>query len=478
MQEMKKIRFGTSGWRAIISDDFTFDNLKLVVQAIADHLNSSGQRGKEVIVGYDTRFLSEKFAEESCGVLAANGFNAILSIRDVPSPVISFSILKRKAAGGINITASHNPPDYNGIKFSPSWAGPALPETTRDIEDRINGLKGNYKEIPLREAYERGLIEKADLSIPYIEDLLKKVDISAIAKAGLKIVIDPLFGTARDYLDRILREARCDVAVLHSYRDPYFGGLTPEPSEKNLEDLIRYIRKGNYDLGLAADGDADRFGIVDSDGNFVEPNSVFSLLFDYLIETRGWKGGVARSVATTHLIDAIARIHNIEVYETPVGFKYIGELIAKDKIIMGGEESAGLSIKGHIPDKDGILACLLVAEMVAVKGRSIKELLRDLYGRVGRFCSKRVDFRVSEENMNKIRGQGSGAGIKEISGLKVKEIVTVDGIKYIFEDGSWLLMRPSGTEPLIRVYSEAGSEEAVERLIEAGKEIIGAGGRK
>ncbi|MBI5198662.1 MAG: phosphoglucomutase/phosphomannomutase family protein [Nitrospirae bacterium] len=474
---MGKIKFGTSGWRAIISDEFTFDNLKLVVQAIADHLVAKGLKEREVIVGYDTRFLSEKFAEETCCVLAANGFHTILSMRDVPSPVISFSILKRKAAGGINITASHNPPDYSGIKFSPSWAGPALPEETDDIEKRINGLKGSYKEINPLEAFERGMIEKVDLSTPYIEDLLRKVNLSAISKAGLKIVIDPLYGTVRDYLDKILREAGCDISVLHSYRDPYFGGLTPEPSEKNLEELIRYIRKGEYDIGLATDGDADRFGIVDSDGSFIEPNYILALLFDYLVETRNWKGGVARSVATTHLIDAIAKTHSIEVYETPVGFKYIGELIAKDMIIIGGEESAGLSIKGHVPDKDGILACLLVTEMVAVKGRTIKELLEDLYERVGRFYSKRMDLRVSEDFIDKLKTQNSRLKIEEISGLMVKDTITKDGTKYIFDGGSWLLMRPSGTEPLLRLYVEAGSKADVEKLIGAGKGFVRAGER-
>lgn len=470
---MAKINFGTAGWRAIISDDFTFDNLKLVVQAIADHLIAGGFEGREVIVGYDTRFLSGRFAEESCCVLAANGFRTILSMRDIPSPAISFSILKRNAAGGINITASHNPPDYSGIKFSPSWGGPALPETTKDIENRIDGLKGSYREINPFEAYERGLIEKVDLSTSYIEDLLKKIDISAISRAGLKIVIDPLYGTARDYLDKILREAGCDIAVLHSYRDPYFGGLTPDPSEKNLEELIRYIKRGDYDLGLATDGDADRFGIVDSDGDFVEPNIILALLLDYLIETRRWKGGVARSIATTHLIDSIALSYGIDVYETPVGFKYIGELIAEDKIIIGGEESAGLSIKGHVPDKDGILACLLVTEMVAVKRKSIKELIDDLHRRFKKFYSKRVDIRVSEKIMDRLKTQDPRLKMEEISVLKVKDIISIDGTKFIFEDGSWVLIRPSGTEPLIRLYVEAGSEEDLQKLINTGKEFIG-----
>lgn len=470
------IKFGTSGWRAIISDEFTFDNLKLVVQAIADYLVSEGYKGKEVIVGYDTRFLSERFAEESCGVLAESGLKAILSLRDVPSPAVSFSILKRKSAGGINITASHNPPDYSGIKFSPSWAGPALPETTKYIENRIKELNGKFKEMPVLEAYERGLIEKVDLRESYIEDLIHKIELSSVKKAGLKIVVDPLYGTARDYLDTILREAGCDIAVLHSYRDPYFGGLTPEPSEKNLEELMKYMRNGSYDIGIATDGDADRFGIVDSDSTFVHPNYILAILLDYLIESRGWKGGVARSVATTHLIDAVAKYHGREVFETPVGFKYIGELISRDKVILGGEESAGLTIKGHVPDKDGILACLLVAEMVAVKRKTIKELLNDIYGKVGRLYSKRFDLRVSEDLMEGLKAQDLRLKT-QLSGFKVKDIITIDGIKYLFEDGGWLLLRPSGTEPLIRLYAEAGSEAMVEKLIKTGKEIIGIGGK-
>jgi len=466
---MGEIKFGTSGWRAIISDDFTFDNLKLVVQAIADHIIAGGYKGNEVIVGYDTRFLSERFAEESCSVFAANGLKTILSLRDVPSPVISFSILKRKAAGGINITASHNPPDWSGIKFSPSWGGPALPETTRDIEDRIDRLNGLFKEMPVMEAYEKGFIEKLDLRSYYLEDLRQKVDLPSIRMADLKIVVDPLYGTARDYLDTILREVGCDIAVLHSYRDPYFGGLTPEPSEKNLEELIRYIRRGDYDIGLATDGDADRFGIVDSDGSFISANAILPLLLDYLIESRGWKLGVARSVATTHLIDAIAKYHGIEVYETPVGFKYIGELIVKDKIILGGEESAGLTIKGHVPEKDGILACLLVAEMIAVKRRPIKGLLNELYGKVGKVYNKRIDIKVSEDLIKRFRTHNRAP----LSDLKIKDIIKIDGTKYLLEDGSWLLLRASGTEPLIRLYVEAGSEDGMNRLIEEGKRIIG-----
>lgn len=472
---MEKIKFGTSGWRAIISEDFTFDNLKLVVQAIADHLASQALKGKEVIVGYDTRFLSEMFAEEACGVLSANGLNAHLSIRDVPSPVISFSILNRKAAGGINITASHNPPEWSGIKFSPSWGGPALPETTKDIEDKINRLKGVYKEIPIREAYEKGFIEKVDLREDYLRDLRNKVDLSSISKAGIKIVVDPIYGTVRDYLDTVLREAGCDIAVLHNCRDPYFGGIIPDASEKSLCELAGHIRKGNYDLGVATDGDGDRFGIIDSDGDFVEPNLILALLLDYLIKSRGWDGGVARSVATTHLIDAVAKFYGIELYETPVGFKYIGKLIAEDKIILGGEESAGLSIKGHVPEKDGILACLLVAEMVAVRGMSIKELLGDIYRRFGRVYTKRVDLRVSEDIIERLQTPEPRLQTK-LFGLKVKDIITIDGTKYILEDGSWLLMRPSGTEPLVRLYVESGSEEGLNALIKAGKGFIGIKG--
>jgi len=471
---VEKIKFGTSGWRGVIADDFTFARVRAVTQAIADHLGAQGLKDKGVIVGYDTRFLSERFAAESVRVLAANGIRSFLSNRDSPTPAVAFEIIRRKAAGGINFTASHNPPEYNGLKFSAAWGGPALPETTKDIETRANTFvdRNSVPAMPLAEARQKGMVEDADLRRFYLDDLRKKIDFEPIRKAKLKIAADLLYGTGRDYLDMLLREAGCSVTVVHGHRDAFFGGRSPEPSEENLAELAETIRKGRLDLGLAVDGDADRFGVVDSDGTCINPNQVLALLLDYLCRTRGWKGGAARSIATSHLVDAVAKKHGIEVYETGVGFKYIGDLLVQGKIIFGGEESAGLTMKDHVPEKDGILACLLVAEMVASEKKSIREMLKRLYKEVGTILNERIDIHLTEANRKAV-GERLSQPLSELGDLRVKgKKTTADGTKYMLEDDSWVLMRASGTEPVVRVYVEAGSEELVKELVNAGRAFV------
>ena len=382
---MTSIRFGTSGWRGIIADDFTFENVKVVTQAIADYIHENGLQDRWFIVGNDPRFLSEQFAHASAEVLAGNHIKTLISNRDIPTPVISYEILRQSCSGAINFTASHNPPEYNGLKFSPDWGGPALPETTKRIETLAQGLmkEKKHKILPFDEGVEKGLIREFDGREFYLKRIEELVDFDAMRKAGMKVAVDVMYGTGRGYLDTLLQQAGVHVTTLHNYRDPYFGGLPPDPSEENLNELAQRIKDANIPLGLATDGDADRFGIVDKGGLFIQPNMIIALLFDYLVRTRGWKGGVARSVATSHLIDRVADHHGREVFETPVGFKYIGEMIAQNKIVIGGEESAGLSIQGHVPEKDGILACLLTAEMVAREGKTVQELLNELYQKVG-----------------------------------------------------------------------------------------------
>ena len=466
---MTKIKFGTSGWRGILADEFTFENVRIVTQAICDHIREKGEREKGVVIGYDTRFMGRKFALESAEILAANGIKAFLCKRDVPTPVIAFEIIRRKAAGGINFTASHNPPEYNGLKFSSSWGGPALPETTGEIERRANEMMGEmtYREVSLNKGMDEKLIEIIEPKDSYLKEIREKVDVGVLK--GMKVAVDHLYGTSRDYLDSVLKEAGCEVVRFHEYPDPTFGGKPPEPSEENIHDLIEKVRGDNtISIGLATDGDADRFGIVDRGGIYIEPNYIVALLLDYLIRTRKWSGGVARSVATTHLIDRVAARHGIEVYETPVGFKYIGELISEDKLIIGGEESAGLTIKGHVPEKDGILACLLVAEMVAREGKSVTEMLNNLYSEVGTVLTRRVNIHLQ------------GSGLKDrlktlpssFAGLNVDKVVTIDGTKLILSDGSWVLIRPSGTEPVVRFYAESFSQKGLDRLTEAGKRFI------
>jgi len=470
----EKIQFGTSGWRGVIAEDFTYGRVRVVTQAIADHIIAQGLKDKGLVVGYDTRFMSERFAEEAVKVLAANGIHSFLSNRDVPTPVVSFEIIRRKAAGGVNFTASHNPPHYNGLKFSPAWGGPALPDTTRDIETRANALseKNSVKTMPFAEAREKGLAEELDLRKAYQDDLRKKIDFDIIRKAKLKVAVDLLYGTGRDYLDGLLRDAGCAVTVVHGCRDVLFGGRSPEPSEENLFELSAVMKKGKFDIGLAVDGDADRFGVMDTDGTYINPNQVLALVLDYLCRSRGWKGGAARSIATSHLVDAVAKKHGIEVYETGVGFKYIGDLLVQGKIIFGGEESAGMTIKDHVPEKDGILACLLVAEMVATENKPVKEMLKKLYKEVGVILNERVNIRLTEQNRKAV-GERLSQPLSELGGMRVKgKKTTADGTKYMIEDDSWVLMRASGTEPVVRLYVEASSEEKIKALIEAGKKFI------
>jgi len=470
---MAHIAFGTSGWRGILCEDFTFENVKVVIQAIADHLKAAGEADKGVVIGRDTRFMGKRFTEEAAAVLSAAGIKAFLCNRDVPTPVLSFEILRRGAAGGINFTASHNPPEYNGIKFSPSWGGPALPETTKDIERRANEMMGEvcYGELSQEEAQKRGLFELIDPRETYLSALEQKIDFDALKTIGT-LALNPLYGTGRGYLDAPLQKRGIPYTIINDHLDPYFGGQPPEPSEAHIPDFITLVKNDpQIRLGLSTDGDADRFGILDADGTYIEPNYIIALLLDYLIRVRKLSGGVARSVATSHFVDAVAKKHGVTVYETPVGFKYIGELITQDKIVIGGEESAGLTIKGHVPEKDGILACFLVAEMVAREGKTVRELLERLYGEVGRFVTRRTNLRLSAELEAAYPGKVASVPT-EIAGSKVKDVVTVDGVKLILEDGSWMLFRKSGTEPVVRLYGEASNDARLAEVMEAGKQFI------
>jgi phosphoglucomutase len=492
------IKFGTSGWRAIISDEFTYHNVKIVTQAIADHLKdssgfgvqSSTRKNKDlslnverstlkVMVGYDTRFLSPEFARTASEVLAGNGIKALLTKRDVPTPTVAYEIIRQKLAGGINFTASHNPSEYNGIKFSSGWGGPALPETTGDIEKRCQALinaNTGIKEITLVEGQKKGLIQQIDPRLVYLKRIKELVDLSAIKKAKLQVAADLMYGTGRDYLDNILDEAECKVTVLHNWRDVLFGGASPEPALKNLGEMLKIMKAGKYNLGLGTDGDADRFGIIDSDGTFIQPNQVLALLANYLIKSRGWRGVVARSVMTSSFIDAVAQKYGVGVKETPVGFKYIGDILVNEDMVIGGEESGGLTIKGHVPEKDGILACLLIAEMVAVEKKSIKKILKDLYKEVGTFLSDRINLRVDPEIMEKLKTDLKNNPPADIAGLKVKKTVTIDGFKFILEDNSWVGIRLSGTEPVVRVYIDSDTPAKMDKLKKAVSQLIGIKG--
>ncbi|MDT7541635.1 MAG: hypothetical protein QOE33_1539 [Acidobacteriota bacterium] len=466
------IKFGTSGWRAVIAGEFTFANVNSVTQAICSYLRSTEVKdGDKLVVSFDTRFLGEKFAEQCVNSITAYGFGAIFCNRPTPTPTISYTIRSLRAVGGINFTASHNPPEYNGMKFSTADGAPALPEITRKIEDLINA---NAADAQVLESTQMDGVSGVEIHDPlpaYLSDLQSKVNFDEIAKAGGSYAYDPLWGTGRGYLDKALRDKGLEVETVHDWRDVLFGGRSPEPDDEHLDDLREAMKRRGCVLGLATDGDGDRFGVIDRDGTFIVPNRLIPLLFDYLAETRGWTLGVARSVATSHLVDRVAASRGLPVYETPVGFKFIGELINEDKIILGGEESAGLSIRGHYPEKDGILACLLAAEAVAVRGASLTEQLEQLYSRVGRLESKRIGVRLTPDIVASLP-ERLGREPKEFGGRRVASVNRMDGVKFLFEDGSWLLLRPSGTEPLVRIYAESESADDLEVLLEQGRKFL------
>lgn len=462
------IKFGTSGWRAVIADEFTFAGVRSVTSAICSHFAAAKKADSVMVVGYDTRFLGEQFAEECANIIADNAFRVLLCDGPVPTPTISHVIRTNGAICGINFTASHNPPQYNGMKLSTSDGAPALPEVTLNVEDIIR--KNPQIAASVRTA-ESQAPQKLAARPGYLEDLGTKINFEAIAQAKGRYAYDPLWGTGRGYLDEVLRNHGLEVETIHDWRDVLFGGRSPEPEASHLDELREVVSSKGCVLGLATDGDADRFGVIDSNGSFITPNQLIALLFDYLVESRKWTGGVARSVATSHLVDRVAEARSLPVYETPVGFKYIGELINEDKIVIGGEESAGLSIKGHYPEKDGILACLLAAEAVAARGASLTDQLNDLYSRVGKLEAGRIGIRLTPQLMETL-GEKLKEDPKEIGGRRVERTNRMDGVKFIFADGSWLLMRPSGTEPVVRIYAESESAKDLEVLLEQGHKFL------
>jgi phosphoglucomutase len=460
-----KIRFGTSGWRAIIAEDFTFRNVERVVNAICGYLKTeSGAENGKLIIGHDSRFMGEAFSTAATEIAAAKGFEVFKCTGPTPTPTISHAIRHLRAAGALNFTASHNPPEYQGIKFSTADGAPALPEITRVIERAVeNGEEASDED--------GGSMSDLDPKPAYLKDIGDKVDLNAIASANGKYGYDALWGTGRGYLDKVLRDQGLEVETLNDWRDVLFGGMSPEPGESNLDDLKALVIDKGLTLGLSTDGDGDRFGVIDSNGEFITPNRLVALLTDYLAESRGWTQGVARSVATSHQVDRVAEARGLKLFETPVGFKFIGELIIKDEVILGGEESAGLSIRGHYPEKDGILACLLAAEAVAVRRASLTEQLEDLYKRDGRLESGRIGVRLSPEVANKL-AEKLGAEPDAIEGRRIKQLNRLDGVKFMFESGDWMLMRPSGTEPLVRIYAESESKDELEKLLEAGRKYL------
>jgi alpha-D-glucose phosphate-specific phosphoglucomutase len=467
---MAVIKFGTSGWRAIVADEFTVANIRLAVAGIAAYVKTLPAPHR-VLVGRDPRFLGESFVAEAAAVLAGAGIAPIVIPEAAPTPAISYAVRTLKTHGAINFTASHNPPEYNGIKYSTPDGAPALPEVTKQIETAVAALQSSGAAIPKSEPAAGAGFETADVKPAFLKRLAELVDLKAIAKSGIKVVYDPFWGAGRGYSSDLLRDAGVAVETVHDYRDVLFGGHAPEPDDHLLGDAKKKMKEIGAALGIATDGDADRFGIVDGDGTFIQPNYVIALLFDYLVETRGWRNGVAKSVATTNLVNALADFHKVQLYETPVGFKYIGELINQDKIAIGGEESAGLTIRGHVPEKDGVIAGLLVAEMVATRGKSLGTQLKELFAEVGSYYPVRENFHLTADQKAAFT-EKLKADPTELGGRKVTSVVRTDGLKVVLDDGSWVCYRLSGTEPVVRAYTEARGEHDMEALSKAAEKFV------
>ncbi|MFQ5718636.1 MAG: phosphoglucomutase/phosphomannomutase family protein [Acidobacteriota bacterium] len=460
------IRFGTSGWRAVISDEFTFRNVRRVARAIASQVKETpGAAERGLAVGYDTRFLSEEFASEAARVVAAEGCRVELAVGPLPTPVLAFVIREDGFAGGINITASHNPPRYNGMKFSTADGAPASPDVTRSVEARLDSVDGAplVGDVPSVRTFNPGEA--------YFARLGELLDESILKDSTLRVAVDSRFGTTRGWLDEYLQRCGVEVVRLHDRRDPLFGDGSPGCDGADLADLAAAVVEQDLDLGVATDGDGDRFGIIDAGGRPVSANSFLGLLVDYLGETRSWSGGVGRTVATTHLIDRVAERRGLAVHETPVGFKYFNALLADGSIFLAGEESAGLSVKGHVPEKDGVLAACLAVEMLAARKMPLARQLEVLHDTVGPVFNRREDraFPVARRSEIEARlKQRPGA----VAGVAVAHVQTTDGVKWVRADGSWVLVRVSGTEPVVRVYAEADSEDALEALLTFGLGVI------
>lgn len=479
------IHFGTDGWRAVISDTFTFHNLRLVTQAIADAIKSDAWNEgvpevesvdpNKMVVGFDTRFLSDRYAAEVGRVLAGNGYTVYLTQGDAPTPAVSYAVKEMHAIAGIVITASHNAPRYNGVKLKASYGGSALREQCRRVEVYLNDNEERGRGPNLmdyQQARNSGLLQRFNPLPAYYEHLRKLINFDAIADNPQRVVVDSMYGSGRGIIKGVLKGTGCEVREIRGDMNPGFGGVHPEPIARYLGTLAGAIGTGMGDIGLATDGDADRIGAMDERGNFIDPHKIMALAMRYLIEERGWRGPVVRTVSTTRMIDRLAKTHDLPVYETPVGFNYIADYMLKEDILIGGEESGGISFRGHIPEGDGSLMALLLIEMVSKLGVSLSKLVDNLITDYGPVNYQRTDLRlshpISKEQMTR---QMTEKKPPEIGGIQVVEVQTIDGVKYILEDDSWLLIRPSGTEPVLRVYAEGRSTEAVQNMLNFGEQV-------
>lgn len=479
------IHFGTDGWRAVISDTFTFDNLRILAQAIADavasdHWDKSGSGGPKpdptkIVIGFDTRFLSDRYAGEVARVLAANGFTVLLAQSDAPTPAISYAVKDQRAIAGIMITASHNAPRYNGVKLKGAFGGSALPEQCHRVEVYISDNERRARGPNLmdyQKARAANLIQKFNPLPAYLEHLRTLINTDLIAENPQRFAVDSMYGAGRGVIKSFLQGTGCDITEVRSEMNPGFGGTHPEPIAMNLGALASAVSSGLGNFGLATDGDADRIGAMDERGIFVDPHKIMALALQYLVEQRGLTGAVVRTVSTTRMIDRLAKKYGLKLLETPVGFNHIADCMMQEDVLIGGEESGGISFKGHIPEGDGPIMGLLLVEMIAFARKPLGELVNNLLGEVGPAIYQRVDLRLSRPvAKDEMSAFLSKTAPREIGGQNVAEISPRDGIKYIMADDSWLLIRPSGTEPVLRVYVEGRTQEMVNDLMGYGRRI-------
>lgn len=468
---MDKIKFGTDGWRAFISDDFTFENVRIVAQAMSDFLKDEYKKEKRIrtIVGYDPRFMSEKYAEIVAKNFIANGIDVTLTDRPTPTPAVAYAIKDKKLNGGVMITASHNPPYYNGIKYKAYYAGSADPAITAKIEKRL--YKTKPKRMSTTEFSKSRLFKYENVCPAHLSFLSSYLDWDVLKTRRFKVLVDVMHGAADNYIEKLLSKTKNKVVTIRSQRDAYFGGISPEPVAKNLEPLMKGVKEGGFDIGIATDGDVDRIGIVAPDGKLLTGHKVIALLLLHLLEDRKMRGEVVQTICGTVLIDKICEKYGLKMHETPVGFKYICDLMRSRDILLGGEEAGGIGFKNYIPERDGMLSGLLALEMMAYRNKKLPEILKDIEREYGSFHYRRIDTRYPDNLKQKLMQRLKSNPPNRILGKKIIDIKTYDGVKLILEDKSWLLLRLSGTEPILRIYSEAPTDKIALKMIEIGKKI-------
>jgi alpha-D-glucose phosphate-specific phosphoglucomutase len=469
------IKFGTDGWRGIIADDFTFENVRICAQSAADYLTGAGLAHRGLVVGYDTRFASEDFAAAAAEVVAANGIRVYLCQQATPIPIISYAILMQQAGGAIVITASHNAASWNGFKYKLENASSASPEVVTELESHISRIQagGIVKQMPLDQALKEGIVTKFDPSPTYIQHIGELVDLERLRHSGLKVIVDSMYGAGIGYLRSILSGGTTQVTEIHGKRNPLFPGLQPEPIASNLGELSMRVKEDGASVGLATDGDADRIGIMDERGEFLTTLQVFTLLALYLLEVCEKRGAIVKTITQTSMLYRLGELYGVPVYETPVGFKYVAPKMLAEDALIGGEESGGFAYRGHIPERDGILSGLLFLDLMVSKQKSPSQLLEYLYSKVGPHYYKRIDIDVPASEREVIADRLNMSRPSHIKNTAVTGIETSDGFRFLLADRNWLLIRFSGTEPILRVYAESDSIARVDGFLEAGREMAG-----